>query len=470
MSPARRASVSIMAVVFAASLLQAQPATDLRDLSRTLETLSEAVRPAVVQIFATGYAAGQGVVPSTGALISRQQGSGSGVILDPRGYVVTNAHVVANASRIQVELPLSSHTDGLRSIVQPRGELVTAQVVGVDQETDLAVLKLQVDRVLTHLELGDSEALKPGELVMAFGSPLGLANSVSLGVVSAVARQLRADDSMIYIQTDASINPGNSGGPLIDVGGLVVGLNTFILSQSGGSDGIGFAVPSNIVRAVYNQIRQFGRVRRGEIGVHAQTVTPELARGLGLSQNWGVVLADVYPGGPGATAGLRIGDLILTLDGKAMENARQFQVNLYPRRVGEALVLEVLRGSARLAYSMTPIERRSDPDRFQAMVRPEEHLIPELGILALDLTPEVSAMLPALRGPKGVVVAVSSARAVPVRGEPLLPGDVIHALNSSPVGSLLGLRTALESLGPGDPVVLQVERSGRLLYVTLTLD
>ena len=470
MSPARRASVSIMAIVFAASLLQAQPATDLRDLSRTLETLSETVRPAVVQIFATGYAAGQGVVASTGALLSRQQGSGSGVILDPRGYVVTNAHVVANASRIQVELPLSSHTDRLRSVVQPRGELVAAQVVGVDQETDLAVLKLQVDRVLTRLELGDSEALKPGELVMAFGSPLGLANSVSLGVVSAVARQLRADDSMIYIQTDASINPGNSGGPLVDVDGRVVGINTFILSQSGGSDGIGFAVPSNIVRAVYDQIRQFGRVRRGEIGVHAQTVTPELARGLGLSQNWGVVLADVYPGGPGATAGLRIGDLILTLDGKAMENARQFQVNLYPRRVGEALDLEVLRGSAPLAYSVTPIERRSDPDRFEAIVRPEEHLITKLGVLALNLTPEVSAMLPALREPGGVVVAVSSARAVPVRGEPLLPGDVIHALNSRPVGNLLGLRTALESLGPGDPVVLQVERSGRLLYVTLTLD
>jgi serine protease Do len=457
--------------LFAASSIQAQPATDLRNLSGTLETLSEAVSPAIVQIFATGYAAGQGIVPSNGALLSRQQGSGSGVVLDSGGYVVTNAHVVANASRIQVELPLTdTDTGGRRSVVRPRGELVRAQVVGVDLETDLAVLKLQVDRPLAALELGDSEELKPGELVMAFGSPLGLANSVSLGVVSAVARQLRADDPMIYIQTDASINPGNSGGPLVDVEGRVVGINTFILSQSGGSEGIGFAVPSNIVRTVYEQIRQFGRVRRGEIGVHAQTITPELARGLGLSQNWGVVLADVYPGGPGETAGLRIGDLILTLDGKTMENARQFQVNLYPRRVGESLDLDVLRGTARLAYSVTPIERRSDPDRFEAMVRPEEHLIPKLGILALNLTPEVSAMLPNLRQPRGVVVAVSSARAVPVRGEPLLPGDVIHALNSSPVGSLLGLRTALGSLGPGDPVVLQVERSGQLLYVTLTLD
>ena len=449
----------------------AQPAGDLRELSRTLEALSEQVRPAVVQIVATGYAAGQGVVPSSGALLSRQQGRGSGVILDPRGYVVTNAHVVANASHIQVELPLSdTDADGRQSVLQPRGRIVGAQIVGVDQESDLAVLRLQVDGELTSLEFGDSEALKPGQLVMAFGSPLGLTNSVSLGVVSAVARQIRADDPMIYIQTDASINPGNSGGPLIDVNGRIVGINTFILSQSGGSEGIGFAVPSNIVRTVYEQIRQFGRVRRGEIGVRAQTITPALARGLALPKSWGVVLADVYPDGPAATAGLRIGDIILTLDGKTMENARQFQVNLYPRRIGESVDLEVLRGDARVTYSVAPVERHSDPDRFQSMVRPEEHLIPKLGILALNLTPEVSAMLPALRQAHGVVVAVSSARAIPARGEPLLPGDVIHAVNGGPVGSLVGLRAHLEPLGRGDPVVLQVERSGRLLYVALTLD
>ena len=355
-------------------------------------------------------------------------------------------------------------------MVQPRGELVAAQVVGVDQETDLAVLKLRVDRALTALPLGDSEALRPGELVMAFGSPLGLANSVSLGIVSAVARQIRADDPMIYIQTDASINPGNSGGPLVNVEARVVGINTFILSQSGGSEGIGFAVPSNIVRTVYEQIRRFGRVRRGEIGVYGQTITPELARGLGLYQMWGVVLADVYPGGPAATAGLQVGDVVLTLDGKTMENARQFQVNLYPRRVGESVNLEVLRGNVRVTYSVIPNERPTDPDRFQAMVRPEEHLIPQLGILALDVTPEVSAMLPALRRSGGVVVAVSSARAVPVRGEPLLPGDVIRSVNDSPVGSLLGLRAALDGRSPGDSAVLHVERAGRWHYVTLTLD
>ncbi len=449
-------------------VLQAQGVGDLRALSGTLETLSESVSLTVVQIFATGYRTGQGVVPSSGDLVARQRGSGSGVILDPSGYVVTNAHVVANASQIVVELPLSDREANGQSVLQPRGHTVKAQLVGVDRETDLAVLKLQVDHDLPYLELGDSEALQPGQLVTAFGSPLGLNNSVSLGIVSAVARQLRPDDPMIYIQTDAAINAGNSGGPLVDLDGRVVGINTFIYSQSGGSEGIGFAVPSNIVQAVYQQIRQYGRVRRGEIGARAQTITPALAGGLGLPQDWGVVLADVCPSSPADTAGLRVGDIVLSLDGKTMENARQFQVNVYQRRAGQAVNLELLRGDARLNYSVALIERPGDPDRFQEMVRPAEHLVPKLGILALNLTPDVMVMLPALRQPRGVVVAVSAA--AHVRGESLLPGDVIHALNKRPVGSMLGLRTHLEPLGSGDAAVLQVERSGRLLYVTVILD
>ena len=165
-----------------------------------------------------------------------------------------------------------------------------------------------------------------------------------------------------------------------------------------------------------------------------------------------------------------VGDIVLTLDGKVMENARQFQVNLYPRGVGEIATLEVLRGDRRATFSVAPIDRPDDPDRFQQMVRPDEHLIARLRILALNLTPDVAAMVPGLRQRHGVVVAVSSPRAVPVRGEPLLPGDVIHALNGSPIVSLAGLQAALDQLGPGDPVVLQVARSAELSYVTLTLD
>ena len=425
----------------------------------------------MVQVFATGYAPGQGNVASGGGLLSLERGTGSGVIVDPAGYIVTNAHVVANATRVQVELPPSPDVVAeRRSVLPPHGQLVPAQVVGTDRGTDLALLRVRVETALPALELGDSEALRPGELVMAYGSPLGLANSVSMGVVSAVARQIRVDDEMIYIQTDASINPGNSGGPLVDTDGRVVGINTFIISQSGGHDGIGFAVPSNIVRNVYEQIRRHGRVRRGEIGVYAQTITPELASGLGLVRDWGVVLADVLPGGPADEAGLEIGDIVLALDGKVMENARQLRVNLFPRRVGETVDMTVLRGDRQLTYSLSPVDRRSDPDRFERLVDPDQHLVPRLGILALNMTPEIAAMLQPLRRPAGVVVAVASAQSVPVRGEPLLPGDVIHALNGDPVGSLIGLRAALDAVAPSATVVLQVERGGELRFVALTLE
>lgn len=455
----------VLALVAAPAAAQQQ--RDLAALSHTLELLTRTVGPAVVQIFATGYVAGQGLVPPGGALVSSQRATGSGVIVDPGGYIITNAHVIADAARVQVALPLATDATGSRrSIVRPRSRLVGAQVVGIDRETDLAVLKVQVDRTLPSLELGDSDELKPGQLVMAFGSPLGLENSVSLGVVSAVARQVRPDDTMIYIQTDASINPGNSGGPLVDVDGRVIGINTFILSQSGGSEGIGFATPSNIVNTIFDQIRQHGRVRRGEIGVSAQTITVELAEGLKLAQDWGVVLADVRPGGPAERAGLRIGDVLLTLDGKVMENARQFQVNLYQRGVGQTVVLEVLRGDRRLTLRATPVERPGDPDRFHQMVRPDEHLIEQLGILGLTLTPEVGRLLAPHRMQQGVLVAVSSAGAAPARGEPLLPGDVIYAVNGQPVRSLGDLRGVLEAIGPADAVVLHIERAGQLMFLS----
>jgi serine protease Do len=309
----------------------------LARLSDDLQALADRVRPSIVQVLVTGYApAGEG-----GALLSTQRGGGSGVILHADGYVVTNAHVIAGARHIEVVVPPpAGPPGGGRSVLKASGRVFGAQVVGIDRETDLAVLLLP-EKGLPALSLGDSEAVRPGQLVVAFGSPLGLEGSLSLGVVSAVARQLKPESPMIYLQTDASINPGNSGGPLLDTEGRVVGINTLILSQSGGSEGIGFAAPSNIVRNVFEQIRQGGHVQRGEIGARAQTITAELAAGLGLPRPWGVVIADVAPGGPAAEAGLRIGDLVLSMDGKPMENARQFDVNLYRRSVGVSVPLEV---------------------------------------------------------------------------------------------------------------------------------
>ena len=267
-----------------------------------------------------------------------ERSSGSGVIVDPDGYIITNAHVVERATRIEVELSLAATGSAPgSSILRRRGRVVGAQIVAIDHETDLAVIKVE-GKGLPVLPFGDSETLRPGQIVLAFGSPLGLESSVTLGVVSAVARQLTPEDPMIYIQTDAPINPGNSGGALVDTEGRLVGINTLIYSQSGGNEGIGFAAPSNIVRNVFAQIRKTGRVRRGEIGVHAQTITPLLAEALGVPADAGVVLSDVDAWRSGGAAGLQPGDLVLALDGKRMENGRQLRINLYTRGVSDTVV------------------------------------------------------------------------------------------------------------------------------------
>ncbi len=271
--------------------------------------------------------------------------------------------------------------------------MLDARVVNVDRETDLAVLK--VDKVgLPYLKLADSDMLDQGQLVFAFGDPMGLENSVTMGVVSSVARQFRPEDPMIYVQTDAPINPGSSGGPLVDAEGEVVGINTFILSQSGGHEGLGFAAPSNIVENVFLQIRNTGRVHRGVIGVYAQTVTPTLAEGMGLSRDWGVILGDVYPDGPAHRSGLQVGDLILMLNGKPMENGRQFDVNVYGEPIGQRVVLEVLRDTQRIRAEVRVVERPNDPERFADLVSPEHNLVPRMGILGIDVEGPVARMLP----------------------------------------------------------------------------
>jgi serine protease Do len=390
------------------------------------------------------------------------------VILSADGYIVTNAHVVEGGRRFVVVLPrpVAAGVPG-RSALAPVSQEVPAILVGTDRETDLAVLKV-AQTGLPFASLGDSDSLAPGQVVLAFGSPFGLASSVTMGVVSAVGRQLQEEDRMIYIQTDTPINPGNSGGPLVSADGVVVGINTLIFSQSGGSEGVGFAAPGSIVRFVYDQIRKNGRVRRGEIGVFAQTVTPGLARVLRLPRDWGVVLSDVYPNSPAAKAGLRINDVILSLDGKPMENGRQFDVNLYRKPIGGSVNLEVGRGLQRVNLKVPVVERREEEDRLRHLVTPEANLIPRLGILGLDLTPELARALPAVRSLHGVVVATVAPNASHAAG--LIPGDVIHGINGANVRSLSDLRSAVEQVGADSVAVLQVGRGGRLRYLTMNLE
>src|SRR5262245_31974163 len=443
-----------------------RPVATALDLSSALEAAASQVGPAVVEIFTTAYVPGERVVPRATDLVTTQRGSGSGVIVDSDGYIVTNAHVVRGAQRLRVELPIPATG---RSILAASSRSVTGKIVGIDLETDLAVLKID-ERNLPTVPFADSDDLKTGQVVLALGNPFGLHNSVSLGVVSAVARQLEPDSPMIYLQTDASINPGSSGGPLVDLRGQLVGINTLIFSQSGGNDGVGFAAPSNIVRTVYEQIRKTGRVRRGELGIRAQTVTPILASGLGLSRNSGVVLADVIPGSPADLAGLRVGDVVLSLDGKPMENGRQFQIGLYRHVVGDIVTLNVLRDEKNLEIAAAIVERLDTFGGLPEPADPRQNMVPRLGILGLDLNGRIAEMLPALRVRSGVVVASTVDGAIDAREGGLGTGDIIDAINRKPVAGIGELRAALDGLKTGDPVVLQIERRGELMYLTFTLE
>src|SRR5215213_6648039 len=439
-------------------------APPLADLSRALQTLTARVSPSVVQIFVTGYAPPDEEDRGASGEPQLERSSGSGVIVDADGYIVTNAHVVENATRIEVELPFSAAGGALgRSILRRHGRTVGAQIVAIDHETDVAVVKVEA-RGLPALPFGDSDALQSGQLVLAFGSPLGLESSVSMGVVSAVARQLTPEDPMIYIQTDATINPGNSGGALVDIEGRLVGVNTLIYSQSGGSEGIGFAAPSNIVRNVFTQIRQFGRVRRGEIGVNTQTITPLMAEALGLAFDAGVVIADVAQGSPAAKAGLEPGDIVLTLDGKPMENGRQFRINVYTRGVGEQIAIQVRRGERTLTLRVPVAERQNDTGQLEALIGSQQ-AIRTLGVVALDLTPPVAEMLPALRRQTGAVVARVTPETPYSQQGRLQAGDVIYTVNGTAIANVDALKTAAAALKPSAAAVLLIERESTLMYL-----
>ena len=442
----------------------AAPQAQLMDLSDSLRTVAAEVLPTVVEIVVTSYAPIDG---SARALLATRESGGSGVIVDPTGYIVTNAHVVEGARRVQVRLPAALSGEGGGSILKPSGDLVGAIVIGTDAETDLAVLKVQREG-LPYLELADSDEVGPGMIVLAFGSPFGLESSVTLGILSATARQLRPEDPMIYLQTDAPINPGNSGGPLVDTHGRVIGINTMIFSQSGGNEGIGFAAPSNIVRFVYEQIREHRRVRRGILGVNAQTITPLMAKALSLPRDWGVIISDVYPGAPASMAGLHHGDIIVSLDGKAMENARQFDVNLYRKEIGSTVTVEVLRGGHTQSFQVQVVERPDEANQFAAMVTPEQNLVEKVGLLCLNLDENIARMLPNLRINSGVIVGARQTGSRQAAG--FLPGDVIHSVNGKTVMNLADLKREIQALLPLSPVVIQVERRGIFTLIVFEIE
>jgi serine protease Do len=466
-----KTSKLLFAIVFSAVLtageIPSRTALSARGLNEALVGVAETVTPAVAMVTTEAY---QQVAynPAGVSSFGLRRFGGSGVIVSADGYIVTNAHVVAGARRIQVQLSPNGAPAG-GSIVRPAGRVLPARLVGLDAETDLALLKVDAEG-LRFLELADSDIVRQGQLVVAVGSPSGLESSMTMGVISAVARQLHPDDRVIHLQTDAPINPGNSGGALLDIDGRLVGINTMILTQSGGSEGLGFAVPSNIVRFVIDQMRQSGFVLRGEIGVEAQTVTPSLAAALGLPRESGVVLADVLPDGPADIGGLRIGDLVLSLNAKPMENARQFHVNLYRQRVSSMVTLQVLRGAETLETKVIVLARSNSPERFASHVNERQHLLPRLSILALPIDASIAGVL---TGPPRRSYGILVARLAMTTNGPsgdLLPGDIIYQINQETVSTLPELRAVLEKQKPGELVALQVERAGTIRYVEMRLD
>jgi serine protease Do len=458
--------------VFVAALPSAATAQDrgdntLRKLNESVDALIKKVSPSVVQILVSGY----GPVESsehgnTATVIGRQRAIGSGFVIDPSGYIVTNAHVVSGAQRIQIVVPEGPSDGSLAAILATRTNIVPARVVGVDKEIDLALLK--VDNVkFDALPLALYRNIHQGEVVLAFGSPQGLRNTVTFGVVSSVARQTDPDSPMVYIQTDAPINPGNSGGPLVNVDGEVVGINTFILSQSGGNEGIGFAIPSSVVSVAYQQLRKFGHVHRAQIGLGLQSISPVLAAALNLPRSYGVIVSDVLPGSPALAAGVRVGDILLTVDGRPAESVPYVSFRLMSFEAGAKVRVEVLRAKEKLTFDVPVVQPPHEMDQIASLADPEKNLVRPLGIIGIEIDQKIAGAVEELRDPFGIIVVARSSEGADI---PIAAGDVIRTLNGQPMTTLERMRAALKSLQTGAPVVLQIQRDQRLLFVAFTLD
>ena len=445
--------------------------TLLAQFNDSLEELTARVSPSIVQVQVTGYRSVEAKNQDAASLIGRERSLGSGVIVDRDGYIITNAHVVKGAQRIRVVISSRSSGDsqvrdslGLGEHIPP----IDAKIVGIAPTIDLALLKIEA-KGLQALPFADYSKLKKGQLVLAFGNPEGLENSVTMGVVSSVARQADPGVPSVFIQTDAPINPGNSGGPLVDTNGELVGINTFILSESGGSQGLGFAIPSSVVKFVYEELRKYGRVHRSVIGAVLQDITPDLAAGLGLSRQRGVIVSDVDPDGPAQKSGLQIQDILLSLDERSIGSVPLAEMIISTRPASAVVQAEVLRGDKKMTLEIPVSEEKNDVDQLADLVDPEKSLISKLGFFAVEIDDKLAQQLEELREPSGIIVAAMAADLLGLEND-LQAGDVIHSLNGKHIETITGLRAALKAMPPGAPGVLQIERESKYMYVTFEMD
>jgi serine protease Do len=385
----------------------------------------------------------------------REHALGSGVIISPNGYIVTNNHVIEKASEIQVQL-------GNRKEYK-------AKLIGTDPRTDVAVIKIDASS-LPVVPWGDSDSLKVGEIVMAFGNPFGLNQTVTRGSVSAVGRSdVGIESYENFIQTDAAINPGNSGGALVNIYGDLVGINTAIVSPSGGFNGVGFAIPSNMVRKVAESLIKTGKVERGWLGVTIQDITPALSRQFGLSEVRGALVADVSADSPAAHAGIKRGDVILELNGAPVENRSQLasQIGLTP--VGSKVALKVRRGSKDIDLTVTIAEMPKSVAEHRPGAPVSKGELPNVlnGIAVQDLTPDIAQQLNLPKETTGVVIADLDPDS-PAAAAGLQRGDVVQEIDRKSVHNTHDYTRIASKIGKTDSVLLLIDRGGDTIYVALS--
>jgi serine protease Do len=375
----------------------------------------------------------------------RQRSLGSGFIIDSDGLILTNNHVIENAQKIVVKLSDESEFDG--------------KVVGKDPQTDIALVRIHPKEKLLVASLGDSNRLQVGEWVLAIGNPFGLDSTVTAGIVSGIGRHIGAGPYDNFIQTDASINPGNSGGPLINLRGEVVGINTAIYSRSGGNIGIGFATPINLAKEILPQLESKGRVTRGWLGISIQRVTPAIANSLGMDKPRGALVADLSNGGPAKRAGIKVGDVIVTFDGKDISDASDLPILVARTAPEKQVQVTVLRDKKEIPLAVTIGKLNEE----QAVVSATEK--GKLGLTVQQVTPQLAERLGLARAQGVLITSVESNS--PAEEAGLQRRDVIIEIDRKPIHSLSDYRKAIADYPNGKDLLFLVRRGENTMFLAL---